>query len=41
MLGRQRLWRMGGVVAEVKEEVYGHNHEKHTKHDDGHIEDIE
>jgi hypothetical protein len=40
MLGRQCVWRMGGV-AEVKEDVYGHNHEKHTKHDDGYVEGIE
>jgi hypothetical protein len=41
MLCRKRGWRIGGVVAEVKEDVYGHHHEKHSKHDDRHVEDVE
>src|SRR5215217_705510 len=40
MLGRQR-GRGLGVVAEIKEEVYGHHYQKHAKYDDRHVEDVE
>jgi hypothetical protein len=38
--GRRRGWRLGGV-AEVEEDVYGHHHEKRTKHSDRRVEDVE
>jgi hypothetical protein len=41
MLGREGGWRLGGVVAEVKEDVYYHHHENHTKRSDRCVDDVE